>query len=86
MDRDKIETEAFKKWVDFAKERGMGLDFNPTLFSHRMVKDNLTLSARTKCQGISDRPLQSLYPDFGIFCYGARYAVPLMNILIPDGC
>ena len=42
-DRDAIEPKHFKKWVDFAKERGMGIDFNPTYFSHSMVKDNLTL-------------------------------------------
>ena len=34
-----------RKWVDFAKERGMGLDFNPTFFSHEKVKDGLTLSS-----------------------------------------
>ena len=27
-DRDKLEPKHFQKWVDFAKERGMGLDFN----------------------------------------------------------
>ena len=44
-DRDAIKPEHFKKWVEFAKERGLGLDFNPTFFSHKMVKDNLTLSS-----------------------------------------
>ena len=44
-DRDAIEPKHFKKWVDFAKERGMGLDFNPTFFSHPKVKDGLTLSS-----------------------------------------
>ena len=43
--RDKIEPKHFKRWVEFAKERGMGIDFNPTFFSHPMVKDNLTLSS-----------------------------------------
>ncbi len=42
-DRDALKPEHFKAWVDFAKERGMGLDFNPTFFSHAMIKDNLTL-------------------------------------------
>ncbi|MCD8301264.1 MAG: L-rhamnose isomerase [Clostridiales bacterium] len=45
VDRDVIEPKHFKKWVDFAKERGMGLDFNPTFFSHPKVKDGLTLSS-----------------------------------------
>ena len=44
-DRDKIEPKHFAKWVKFAKDRGMGIDFNPTFFSHPMVKDNLTLSS-----------------------------------------
>ena len=38
-DRDKLEPKHFQKWVDFAKERGMGSDFNPTFFSHPRVKD-----------------------------------------------
>ena len=33
-DRDALEPKHFKKWVEFAKERGLGLDFNPTYFSH----------------------------------------------------
>mgnify|MGYP000157871362 CR=1 FL=1 len=44
-DRDKIEPKHFKKWVDFAKEKGIGLDFNPTFFSHSKVVDGLTLSS-----------------------------------------
>ena len=44
-DRDKLEPKHFKKWVDFAKERNMGIDFNPTFFSHSKVKDGLTLSS-----------------------------------------
>lgn len=44
-DRDALEPKHFKKWVAFAKERGMGLDFNPTFFSHDKVKDGLTLSS-----------------------------------------
>ncbi|MBQ9745255.1 MAG: L-rhamnose isomerase, partial [Clostridia bacterium] len=43
-DRDKLEPKHFKKWVEFAKARNMGLDFNPTFFSHPMQKDGLTLS------------------------------------------
>ncbi|MBQ4245326.1 MAG: L-rhamnose isomerase, partial [Clostridia bacterium] len=43
--RDEIKPEHFKKWVEFAKARDMGIDFNPTFFSHPMVKDNLTLSS-----------------------------------------
>ena len=37
--------EHFAGWVEFARQRGLGLDFNPTLFSDDMVVDNLTLSS-----------------------------------------
>ena len=47
-DRDKLEPRHFAKWVEFAKARGMGLDFNPTFFSHPKVKDGLTLSSPDK--------------------------------------
>ena len=33
-DRDELQPKHFAKWVEFAKARGMGLDFNPTFFSH----------------------------------------------------
>jgi len=45
VDRDKLEPKHFAKWVEFAKERGIGIDFNPTFFSHSRVKDGLTLSS-----------------------------------------
>ncbi len=45
VDRDKIEPRHFAKWVELAKERKMGIDFNPTFFSHDKVKDGLTLSS-----------------------------------------
>ena len=48
VDRDRIEPKHFAKWVAFAKERNMGIDFNPTFFSHDRVKDGLTLSSPDK--------------------------------------
>ena len=44
VDRDRLEYKYFVPWVDFAKENSLGIDFNPTCFSHPMVKDGLTLS------------------------------------------
>ena len=44
VERDKIEPKHFTSWVDFAKERKIGLDFNPTCFSHKLSSDGLTLS------------------------------------------
>ena len=44
VDLNEIEPKHFTKWVDWAKEQGLGLDFNPTFFSHPMMKDGMTLS------------------------------------------
>ena len=46
--RNAIEPKHFRKWVEYAKARGLGLDFNPTFFSHPMVVDGLTLSSPRK--------------------------------------
>ncbi|KIN63585.1 L-rhamnose isomerase [Sulfitobacter noctilucicola] len=43
-DRDEIEFNHFAPWVDWAKDQGLGLDFNPTFFAHAKADDNLTLS------------------------------------------
>ncbi len=44
VSRDKLLPEHFAPWVEFAKQRGLGLDINPTLFSHPLAADGLTLS------------------------------------------
>lgn len=43
-DRDAIELAHFAPWLDWARDRGLGLDFNPTFFAHPKADDNLTLS------------------------------------------
>ena len=48
VDRDQIEYKHFEPWVAWAKEHGYGIDFNPTLFSHPMVKEGLTVSSPDK--------------------------------------
>ena len=45
VDRDELKPEHFKKWVDFAKKNDIGVDFNPTFFSHDKAADSLTLSS-----------------------------------------
>lgn len=45
IDLNAIEPKHFKNWVDWAKEQGLGLDFNPTFFSHPMMKDGFTLAS-----------------------------------------
>ena len=83
--RDNIEPKHFKKWVEFAKERNMGIDFNPTFFSHPMVKDNLTLSS-------PDEEVRNYWIAHGIAClkiseyFANETGMPcVMNIWIPDG-
>ncbi len=44
VDRDQIEPKHFQGWVDWAKAQKIGLDFNPTFFSHPKAADTLTLS------------------------------------------
>lgn len=85
VDRDKIAPKHFEKWVKFAKERNMGLDFNPTFFSHPMVKDNLTLSS-------PDEEVRKFWVEHGKRCveiseyFANETGVPcVMNIWIPDG-
>lgn len=84
-DRDALEPKHFKKWVDFAKERNIGLDFNPTFFSHPMVKDGLTLSS-------PDEATREFWVKHGIQClkiseyFAQETGIPcVMNIWIPDG-
>ena len=85
VDRDKLEPKHFAKWVEFAKERGLGLDFNPTCFAHPKVKDNLTLSSPDEetrqfwirhCQACI-RISEYFADELGVPC--------AMNIWIPDG-
>lgn len=85
VDRDKIEPKHFKKWVEFAKERKIGIDFNPTFFSHEMVKDGLTLTS-------PDEEVRKFWIEHGKACiriseYFAKETgkTCVMNIWIPDG-
>jgi L-rhamnose isomerase len=44
VERNAIQPEHFQRWVDWARERGIGLDFNPSCFSHALSEHNQTLS------------------------------------------
>ncbi|MFS0869378.1 L-rhamnose isomerase [Paenibacillus xylanilyticus] len=44
VELDQIEPKHYEKWVQWAKEQGLGLDFNPTCFSHEKSSDGFTLS------------------------------------------
>ncbi|TCS81917.1 L-rhamnose isomerase [Pectinatus cerevisiiphilus] len=85
VDRDKLEPKHFKAWVDFAKENGLGLDFNPTLFSHPKAADNLTLSNPDK--EIRDFWIAHCKASRKIAAYFGKELsmTSLNNIWIPDG-
>ncbi|WP_339260850.1 L-rhamnose isomerase [Paenibacillus sp. FSL R5-0713] len=44
VELDQIEPKHYENWVKWAKEQGLGLDFNPTCFSHEKSSDGFTLS------------------------------------------
>jgi len=46
VDRDQIEVKHFQSWIDWAKKNGLGLDFNPTCFSHPYAEEGYTLSSK----------------------------------------
>lgn len=86
VDRDKYEAKHFAPWVQFAKELGLaGIDFNPTMFSHKMVKDGLTLSS-------PDESVRKFWVEHCKACIkiseylADEMGTPtMMNIWIPDG-
>lgn len=86
VDRDKYEPKHFAPWVEFAKNIGLdGIDFNPTMFSHKNVKDGLTLSS-------PDESIRKFWVNHCIACLkiseylSDEFGKPcLMNIWIPDG-
>jgi L-rhamnose isomerase len=84
-DRDEIEYRHFSPWVDWAKDQGLGLDFNPTFFAHAKADDNLTLSHPD--QGIRDfwiehgRRTREIAAQMGAELGSAC----INNIWVPDG-
>ncbi len=83
--RDALEPKHFAKWVEYAKARGLGFDFNPTFFSHPMVKNGLTLTS-------PDDEVRSYWIRHGQACLKiSEYLAEetgepvVMNIWIPDG-
>jgi L-rhamnose isomerase len=84
-DRDEIAFEHFTPWVDWARDQGIGLDFNPTFFAHAKADDNLTLSHPD--QGIRDFWIEHGRRSRDIAAQmGAAQGNPCINnIWVPDG-
>ena len=85
VDRNQLTYKQFAPWVAFAKENGFGIDFNPTVFSHPMVRDSLTLSS-------PDETVRRFWIDHCIACrrianeIGAQLNDKVLNnVWIPDG-
>jgi len=85
VERDQLQPEHFSGWVAWAKEKGHGLDFNPTLFSHPMADSGMTLSSY-------DDGVRQFWVDHCIACrkigesFGRALGTPCVtNIWIPDG-
>ncbi len=85
VERDEIEPKHFENWVAWAKEQGLGLDFNPTLFSHKKAEDGLTLSHPD--EDIREFWIRHCIKSRQIAEYfGKELGTPaLTNIWIPDG-
>jgi len=85
IELDKITVKDFEPWLDWAHPRDIHIDFNPTLFSSNMVKDNLTLSS-------PDIQIRDYWISHVKACrciaaeIGKRQGTPCLNNLwIPDG-
>ncbi|PEF41363.1 L-rhamnose isomerase [Bacillus sp. AFS094228] len=85
VERDQLEPKHFENWLNWAKENGLGLDFNPTLFSHEKAADGLTLSH-------PNEEIREFWIDHCIASrkigeyFGRELGNPcLTNIWIPDG-
>jgi len=85
VERNELEPKHFKTWIAWAKSNGMGLDFNPSFFSHPKSADGFTLSHR-------DKAIRQFWIEHGIACrkigaaMGQALGTPCVtNVWIPDG-
>ncbi len=85
VDRDEVAPEHFANWIAWAKEKGLGLDFNPTFFSHPNAADGFTLASR-------DEGVRKFWVEHGIACrkigeaFGRELGTTCVtNVWIPDG-
>lgn len=85
VERDAITVDHFQSWIDWSKERKLGIDFNPSFFSHALSKDGFTLSH-------ADKAVREFWVNHGIA--SRKIAVEIgrqlgnttvTNYWIPDG-
>ena len=84
-DRDQIEVKHFQSWIDWAKKLGIGIDFNPTCFSHPYAEDGYTLSSKDEV--IRNFWIEHVKRTRRIAAeMGKQLGTPTVNnIWIPDG-
>jgi len=85
VERDELAPEHFANWLSWARSRKLGVDFNPTFFSHPLAADGFTLSHR-------DDGIRRFWVRHGICCrnigaaFGKALGTPCVtNVWIPDG-
>ena len=85
IDRDQLLPEHFAGWIDWAREMGLGVDFNPTFFAHPLAEDGFTLAHQ-------DESIRSFWIEHGRACrrigaaFGRALGSPCVtNVWIPDG-
>jgi len=85
IERNAYTPAEFQSWIDWCKQRGMGMDFNPSFFSHPLAADGLTLTH-------PDSAIRQFWIEHGIACrkigaeIGRQLGTPAVtNVWIPDG-
>jgi len=85
VERNQIRPEHFQTWIDWAKGSGIGMDFNPSYFSHPKAADGFTLAH-------ADPGIRHFWIEHGIACrkigaaMGQQLGTPCVtNVWIPDG-
>ncbi|MGE4565534.1 MAG: L-rhamnose isomerase [Victivallaceae bacterium] len=85
VSRNELDIESFARFIDWAAERGIGLDFNPSYFAHPLARGGFTLSS-------PDAKIRRFWIEHGIACrkiaeeFGRRLgSASIVNFWIPDG-
>ncbi len=85
FDRDELEPEHFDRWIAWAKSQGIGMDFNPTYYSHPKADSGFTLSSY-------DKDIRKFWIKHGKICreigeyMGKELGTPCVtNLWVPDG-
>jgi L-rhamnose isomerase len=85
VERNELQPEHFAAWIDWARENGHGIDFNPTCFSHPLAASGFTLASY-------DEGVRNFWIEHCIACrkigehIGRELGSPCVtNVWIPDG-